>query len=70
MRSLPVLRSMSPRPMSWSAPPASRMVRESILDVTRKAMRAGKFALMVPVMMLTDGRWVAIMRWMPMARAN
>ena len=46
------------------------MVRESILEVTLNATRAGKLALMVPVMMFTDGRWVAMMRWMPMARAN
>ena len=62
IRSLPVDINMSPRPMSWSAPPASRMVRESIFDVTRNAIRAGKFALIVPVMMLTDGRWVAMIK--------
>ncbi len=70
MRSLPVLSSMSPRPISCSAPPLSRMVRLSTLLVTRKAMRAGKLALMVPVMMLTLGRCVAMIRWMPMARAS
>ena len=32
-------------------------------------MRAGKFALIVPVMTSTDGRWVARIRWMPTARA-
>ena len=32
-------------------------------------MRAGKFALIRPVMTSTDGRWVATMRWMPTARA-
>ena len=46
------------------------MVRESIFDVTLNATRAGKLALIVPVMMLTDGRWVAMIRWMPMARAS
>ena len=46
------------------------MVRESILEVTRKAIRAGKFALIVPVMILTEGRWVAMIKWIPIARAN
>ena len=45
------------------------MVRESILEVTWKEIRVGKFALMVPVMTSTEGRWVAMMRWMPAARA-
>ncbi len=35
------------------------MVRLSILEVTWKEMRVGKFALMVPVMTSTDGRCVA-----------
>ena len=45
------------------------MVRESILEVTWKLTRVGKFALMVPVMTSTDGRCVAMMTWMPAARA-
>jgi hypothetical protein len=45
------------------------MVRLSILEVTWKEMRVGKFALIVPVMTSTEGRWVAMMRWMPEARA-
>ncbi len=45
------------------------MVRLSILVVTWKETRVGKFALMVPVMTSTDGRWVAMMMWMPAARA-
>ena len=45
------------------------MVRLSILEVTWKEMRVGKLALMVPVMTSTDGRWVAMMTWMPAARA-
>ena len=45
------------------------MVRLSILDVTWKEMRVGKLALMVPVMTSTDGRCVAMMTWMPAARA-
>ena len=60
---------MSPWPSSCSAPCSLRMVRLSILEATLKLMRAGKFALMVPVTMSTDGRCVAMMRWMPAARA-
>ena len=62
-------KSMSPLPSRCSAPMASRMVRESILDETRKEIRAGKFALIRPVITSTDGRWVARIRWMPAARA-
>ena len=32
-------------------------------------MRAGKLALMRPVTTSTEGRWVAMTRWMPVARA-
>ncbi len=60
---------MSPWPSSCSAPCSLRMVRLSILDATLKLMRVGKLALMVPVTMSTDGRCVAMMRWMPAARA-
>ena len=60
---------MSPWPKSCSAPCSLRMVRLSILEATLKLMRAGKFALMVPVTMSTEGRCVAMMRWMPAARA-
>ena len=42
---------------------------ESILLVTWKLMRVGRFALITPVMTSTDGRWVAMIRWMPAARA-
>ena len=45
------------------------IVRESIICITRKAMRAGKLALMPPVMTFTSGRCVAMIRWMPTARA-
>src|SRR5207253_1489418 len=62
-------KSMSPSPSRRSAPIASRMVRESVREVTRKEMRAGKLALMRPVMTSTEGRWVARIRWMPAARA-
>ena len=62
-------KSMSPRPNSFSAPLASRMVRESICEETAKAMREGMLALMTPVMTSTEGRWVAMTRCMPAARA-
>ncbi len=45
------------------------MVRLSIFEVTWKEMRVGKLALMVPVMTSTEGRCVAMMTWMPAARA-
>ena len=54
------LPNMSPRPINWLAPGVSRMVRESTIAITRKATRAGKFALITPVMMFVDGRCVAI----------
>ncbi len=63
------MKSMSPLPSSDSAPMPSRIVRLSICDATRNAIRLGKLALMRPVMTFTDGRWVARMRWMPIARA-
>src|SRR5690554_1154324 len=46
------------------------MVRLSILEVTRKDNLAGKLALIIPVMTLTDGLWVATTRWIPIARAS
>ena len=46
------------------------MVFESVPEVTLKARRAGKLALIVPVMILTVGRCVAMMRWIPTARAS
>ena len=60
---------MSPLPTSFSAPGWSRMTRQSVRLDTANAMRAGMLALMTPVMTLTDGRWVAMTRWMPTARA-
>ncbi len=45
------------------------IVRESILEVTWKLMRVGKLALMVPVITSTDGRCVAMIRWIPAALA-
>ena len=56
-------------PTSRSAPGWSRMTRESVRLDTAKAMRAGMFALITPVITLTLGRWVATIRWMPTARA-
>ena len=61
--------SMSPCPRSCSAPISPRIVRESIFEVTWNEIRVGKFALMVPVITSTDGRWVARITWMPAARA-
>ena len=60
---------MSPRPSNFSAPALSRIVRESTCEETPKAIRDGIFALMTPVMTSTDGRCVAIIKWMPAARA-
>ena len=51
---------MSPRPNNFSAPLASKIVRESIPLETAKAIRDGTLALINPVMTSTDGRWVAI----------
>src|SRR3954447_4627964 len=61
---------MSPLPSSCSAPCSPRMVRESIFEVTAKEMRVGKLALMTPVMTSTDGRCVAMIRWIPAARGR
>jgi len=61
--------SMSPLPMSRSAPAWSRITRLSVTDETANARRAGMFALITPVITLTDGRCVAITRWIPTARA-
>ena len=63
-------KSMSPRPISVSAPLVSMIVRESIWEATWKAMREGRFALITPVTTFTDGRCVAMMIWMPVARAS
>ena len=58
--SLPTDISISPRPISWLAPGESRIVRESIMEATLKAIRAGKLALITPVMIFVEGRWVAM----------
>jgi hypothetical protein len=44
------------------------MTRESVCEETANAIRAGTFALIMPVMMSALGRWVASSRWMPTAR--
>ena len=61
--------SMSPWPTSFSAPPTSRMTRESACEAVMNAIRLGMFALIRPVTTSTLGRWVATTRWMPTARA-
>ena len=60
---------MSPRPTSRSAPDWSRITRESVRLETAKASRAGTLAFITPVITSTEGRWVAMTRWMPTARA-
>ena len=50
---------MSPRPKSLSAPGVSITTRESIIEDTLNAIRAGTFALMSPVTTSTLGLWVA-----------
>ena len=66
--SMPAESSISPRPMSFSAPGESRMVMESVLEATRKAIRRGKLPLMTPEITSTEGLWVAIITWIPAAR--
>ena len=56
--------------MSCSAPPVSRIVLESILEVTLNAILAGKLALINPVITFTEGLCVAIIRCIPTARDN
>ena len=60
---------MSPLPISFSAPIWSRMTRLSASVLTENARRLGMLALITPVITSTDGRCVAITRWMPTARA-
>ena len=59
---------MSPWPSSDSAPFWSRITRESVCEETAKAIRAGTFALIIPVITSALGRCVASTRWMPTAR--
>ncbi len=55
-------------PRRLSAPEPSRITRESVWLDTANAIRLGTFALIIPVMTSTDGRWVARTRWIPTAR--
>ena len=48
--------SMSPWPTSFSAPPTSRMTRESAWEAVMNAMRDGMLALISPVTTSTLGR--------------
>ena len=45
------------------------MVRESICELTVSAIRDEMLALIRPVITSTEGRWVAITRCIPAARA-
>ena len=62
--------SESPWPTSFSAPGWSRMTRLSARLEVANARRDGTLALIRPVTTSTEGRWVAITRWMPAARAS
>ena len=46
------------------------MTRESRPEETLSAARVSMLDLMRPVTTLADGLWVAMMRWMPAARAS
>ena len=50
------LQTLPAAPNNFSAPPAARIVRESTCEETLRAIRAGIFALMSPVMIFTSGR--------------
>ena len=56
-------------PMRFDAEPMSMIVRESTWEEVRNAMREGMFALIRPVMTLTSGLCVPMMRCMPAALA-
>ena len=62
--------SPSPLPSSFSAPGWSRITRLSVTEEVLKPSRDGTLALMRPVTTSTEGRWVAMTRWMPAARAS
>jgi len=59
----------SPRPTSRSAPGWSRMTRAVGERRDRECEPRGMFALITPVITSTEGRCVAITRWIPTARA-
>ena len=46
------------------------MTRQSASDEVLNASRLGTLALIRPVTTSTAGRWVAMTRWMPAARAS
>ena len=46
------------------------MVRESVVEVTLNATLAGKFALIRPVITLTEGLCVATIKCIPIALAS
>ena len=60
---------MSPFPSSFSAPPISMMVLESIDEETENAILDGILALIKPVMTSTDGLCVATIKCIPAALA-
>ena len=60
---------MSPAPSKFSAPGWSMMVMLSTRWGSRNEMRVGKLALTAPVTNSVVGRWVAMIIWMPTARA-
>ena len=53
-----------------SAPFSSKIVLESILVATWKAILAGKLAFITPVITSTDGLCVATIKWIPTALAS
>ena len=61
---------MSPRPISWFAPGRSRIVLESIIELTLNAIRPGKLAFMLPVIIVVVGLCVAITMCIPTALAS
>ena len=62
--------NISPLPSSFSAPFISIIVLESTPDDTENAILDGTFALIRPVITLTDGRCVAITICIPAALAS
>ena len=56
-------------PSSFSAPPISKIVRESVCEETANAIRDGILAFTMPVITSTEGRCVASIRCIPAALA-
>ena len=61
--------SMSPWPNNFSAPFSSRITRESSAEATWNATRQGTLALITPVITSARGVCVAMIMWIPAARA-